>query len=106
MTVNGDHLITSVLEVCGGQNVFATLGPLAPAISIEAVLAADPDVIIAGTWDGEPDTAFDTWKRWPQMTAVRNGRLITVSADKLHRATPRILDGATSLCAQLARVRE
>lgn len=105
MTVNGTHLISALLAMCGGRNIFADLNPLAPAVSTEAVLGADPDVIIAGTWQGEPDTAFDTWKRWPQMSAVRNGALFTVPADEVHRATPRILDGAQMICVQMDRVR-
>lgn len=105
MTVNGSHLISELLAVCGGDNVFADLVVLAPAVSTEAVLGTDPDVIIAGTWPGEPDTAFNTWKRWPQMSAVRNGRLYTVSADDLHRATPRLLDGAQQVCELLQQAR-
>jgi iron complex transport system substrate-binding protein len=105
MTVNGAHLISALLALCGGRNIFADLVPLAPAVSTEAVLGADPDVIIAGTWQGEPDNAFDTWKRWPQMSAVRHGRLYTVPADDLHRATPRLLDGAQKVCTLLQQAR-
>jgi iron complex transport system substrate-binding protein len=105
MTVNGAHLISALLALCGGRNVFADLTPLAPAVSTEAVLGADPDVIIAGSWPGEPDNAFDTWKSWPQLRAVRNGRLYTVPADDLHRATPRILDGAQRVCTLLQQAR-
>ena len=39
-TVGGDHLITQALQLCGAQNVFASLALPAPEISIEAVLAA------------------------------------------------------------------
>jgi iron complex transport system substrate-binding protein len=105
MTVNGAHLISALLALCGGRNVFADLTPLAPAVSTEAVLGADPDVIIAGSWPGEPDNAFDTWKSWPQLRAVRNGRLYTVPADDMHRATPRILDGAQKVCTLLQQAR-
>ncbi len=106
MTVNGAHLISAVLALCGGRNIFADLAPLAPTVATEAVLGADPDVIIAGTWQGEPDTAFDTWKRWPQLSAVRHGRLYSVPADDLHRATPRLLDGAQRVCTLLQQARQ
>lgn len=105
MTVNGTHLISALLTLCGGRNIFADLAPLAPAVATEAVLGADPDVIIAGTWQDEPDTAFDTWKHWPQMSAVHRGRLYTVPADELHRATPRVLDGAQKVCTLLQQAR-
>ncbi len=106
MTVNGAHLISAVLALCGGRNIFAALKPLAPTVTTEAVLGADPDVIIAGTWQGEPDTAFDTWKRWPQLSAVRYGRLYSVPADDLQRATPRLLDGAQQVCRLLQQSRQ
>ena len=105
MTVNDAHLISALLTLCGGRNIFAALTPLAPAVSTEAVLGADPDVIIAGTWPGEPDTAFETWKRWPRMSAVRRGRLYTVPADEMHRAAPRLLDGAQKVCTLLQQAR-
>lgn len=105
MTINGTHLISAVLALCGGRNIFAGLAPLAPTVTTEAVLGADPDVIIAGTWQGEPDTAFDTWKRWPQLKAVRHGRLYSVPADDLDRATPRLLDGAQQVCTLLQQSR-
>jgi iron complex transport system substrate-binding protein len=46
-TIGGNHLITQALAVCGGTNVFASLTLPAPMVSIEAVLAAAPEAIIA-----------------------------------------------------------
>jgi len=106
MTVNGAHLISALLTLCGGRNIFADLTTLAPAVSTEAVFGADPDVILAGTWPGEPNTAFDTWNRWPQMYAVRENHLYTVPADDMHRATPRLLDGAEKVCTLLQQARQ
>jgi len=48
MTVNGEHLINQVIHLCGGNNVFAGLDTLAPTVSTEAVLEAQPEVIIVG----------------------------------------------------------
>jgi iron complex transport system substrate-binding protein len=42
MTINGEHLISDVIRLCGGDNVFAKLPVLAPTIDVEAVLAARP----------------------------------------------------------------
>ncbi|HET9679563.1 MAG TPA: cobalamin-binding protein, partial [Gammaproteobacteria bacterium] len=44
-TINGDHFINDVLTLCGGTNIFADLTTLAPAVSMEAVLARDPQAI-------------------------------------------------------------
>ncbi|MFX5570762.1 hypothetical protein ABTD96_20785, partial [Acinetobacter baumannii] len=46
MTLNGQHMVSSVLRLCGGRNIFADLPQLAPTVSVESVLAADPQVIL------------------------------------------------------------
>jgi len=105
VTVNGAHLISRVINLCGGRNVFAQLPLLAPEIDREAVLAADPEVIIAsGAGDTRP-AWLDDWKDFSQLRAVRDGQLYAMPADLLQRHTPRILDGAERLCAILEQAR-
>ena len=43
MTVNGAHLISKVIRLCGGENVFAALPVIAPPIDRDAVLPAQVD---------------------------------------------------------------
>jgi iron complex transport system substrate-binding protein len=104
-TIGGRHLITEALRLCGGENVFASLALPAPAVSVEAVLAAAPSVIVAGT-DGamRPDW-LDDWRRWRALPAVANGNLFVVDANLLHRAGPRFADGVIQLCAALDQAR-
>jgi iron complex transport system substrate-binding protein len=104
-TIGGDHLISQALRLCGGENVFAALTLPAPGVSVEAVLAAQPEVILAGA-DGAVRPAWlDDWKRWPTLPAVARGNLYTVDANLLHRAGPRFVDGVERLCATLAEAR-
>ena len=46
-TVNSRHIISEIVELCGGRNIFAALPQLAPSISVEAVRrrgsAGDPE---------------------------------------------------------------
>lgn len=98
ITVNGDHMISALLTLCGGQNIFAALPLLAPQIDIEAVIGADPDVIIASGSGGGDDHGLQQWGRWPSMRAVRNQQLFFVEPDWVQRATPRILKGARRIC--------
>jgi iron complex transport system substrate-binding protein len=101
MTVGGPQIITSAIELCGGENVFGHLAQMAPTVSVEAVLAADPEAIVAtGMGDARPDWLND-WNKWPRMTAVRRGNLFHIHPDLMQRHTPRILDGAEQLCADL-----
>jgi iron complex transport system substrate-binding protein len=104
MTVNGDHLISDVIRLCGGRNVFADLKPLTPQISAEAVLAADPEAIGGGTGGGRSGS-LDAWKQWPRLRAVERGNLFLIDSDLISRNTPRILEGAEQMCAQLAAAR-
>jgi iron complex transport system substrate-binding protein len=105
MTVNGEHLISDVLRLCGGRNVFTSLPVLAPKVDIEAVLAADPEIIVAsGMGEARPEW-LDDWRRWQRLTAVRNDNLFFVPPELLQRHTPRILDGAERLCAAFDQAR-
>jgi len=105
MTVNGRHIVSDVIRLCGGRNVFADLPVLAPQIDSEAVLAMDPDVIVVGDAAGEPAASLSAWERWPELKAVRQGHLYTIQRELLVRQTPRLLEGAGQLCRLLEGVR-
>lgn len=105
MTVNGDHFISHVVRLCGGRNIFAALETLSPAVAVEAVLAADPRVIIAARDVASDEDVFARWHRWKTLTAVRQDNLFDVPADVIHRPTPRLLGGARRICSALESVR-
>ncbi|AYH45650.1 cobalamin-binding protein [Azoarcus sp. DN11] len=105
MTINDEHLISDVIRLCGGENVFGGLSELAPTIGVESVLAADPEVIVAsGMGEARPDW-LDYWKRWPKLAAIARDNLYFIPPELIQRHTPRILDGATMLCEQLEDAR-
>ena len=105
-TVNGDHLISRVLELCGARNAFADAVSLAPKISIESVLHRNPDAIIASGMDGSRPEWLDQWAAYPSLSAVQHRALFFVDPDHIQRSTARILKGATSICRQLDTLRE
>jgi len=98
-TVSGAHFVSRVISLCGGVNVFAGLPVLTPRVTTEAVLAADPAVIIA-SGAGAPQW-LDDWRDWPQIRAVRNDQLYAIPPDLLLRPTPRLLDGAARMCRDI-----
>ena len=104
-TIGGRHLITQAIEVCGGENVFAALTLPAPAVDVEAVLAAKPEAIIAGSDRGTRPAWLDRWRRWKDLPAVANDHLYVVDADLLHRPGPRFLDGVEALCQVVDKAR-
>jgi iron complex transport system substrate-binding protein len=105
ITLNGTHMVSAVLELCGGKNLFAALPVIAPEVSMEAVLAADPDVIIAGGSASSKDHGLGQWTRWPTLRAVRNKQLYFVEPDTIQRSTPRLLQGAKEICRALQAAR-
>jgi iron complex transport system substrate-binding protein len=100
-TIGGRHLVSQAIAACGGENVFAALVVPAPQVSAEAVIAARPQVILAGTDDAKRPEWLDAWQRWPGIPAVRDDRLRVVDANLLHRPGPRFADGVAQLCAAL-----
>ncbi|MCQ3830308.1 cobalamin-binding protein [Microbulbifer elongatus] len=104
-TLNGDHLISDVIEACGGRNAFADAAVLAPKISIEAVLARNPEVIIAsGMAEARPQW-LNNWNAYPGLSAVNNENLYHIHPDVIQRHTFRILDGMEQVCRNLNATR-
>jgi iron complex transport system substrate-binding protein len=105
ITVNGDHVISKAMRLCGGVNVMAELPGIAPEIDRERVLRADPQVIVASGEDGGRPAWLDAWKAFPNLAAVRAGHLYAIRPELLQRHTPRLLDGAEELCRILEGAR-
>ena len=104
-TINGRHMISDVIQLCGGHNVFANLASLSPRISIEAVIQANPDVIITSTEDGNNPQSLQYWRQWPRLKAAQNKHLYGIAPDAISISSPRILTGARRLCQLLQQVR-
>ena len=105
VTINGKHLISSVMRLCGGQNIFSDALPMAPRISVETVVRRDPHVIIASGHGNQRPDWLDEWENWPSITAVKQGHLYFIPPDILQRHTIRILDGAERMCEFLKLAR-
>ena len=105
MTVNNEHLISEAIRICGGVNVFGELGSLAPKVSREAVLAKDPEVIIAGGMGEDDPSWLEPWKQFSSLRAVQYDNLFFVAPSTLQRPTPQMLAGTRTLCSHLDTVR-
>lgn len=105
MTINGEQIISDVLRLCGGVNIFADLPVLAPTVDMEAVLHMDPEAIFMGDMQDRSTDQDNHWQRWKSLRAVQAGNLFRIPPDLMHRHTPRILQGAEMLCADLEQAR-
>jgi iron complex transport system substrate-binding protein len=100
-TVGGPHLITEILGLCGGENVFADAGDLALSVDLESVLARSPEVILST----DTDAPAPYWSRFGELDAVARGNLYQSQGDLLARPSPRIADGAADVCERLDEAR-
>ncbi len=105
-TVNGQHLISHIIELCGGQNIYADLGTLTPRINPESVLERNPEVIIASGEDETPPVWLDYWKQWPELTATQRNQIFYIPPDYLQRHTSRVMTGAKRVCEYIDRARQ
>ncbi|MDH5231936.1 MAG: cobalamin-binding protein [Gammaproteobacteria bacterium] len=106
MTINGSHLISKVMGLCGGENVFAELSASAPKLDVEAVIQRNPEVIIASGMSEERPEWLDEWRQWKAMQAVKQNKLYFIPPDIIQRHSPRILQGAAQLCEHLEHARQ
>ena len=104
MTVNGAHLISDVIALCGGVNVFRDARPFTPTVGAEALLAAKPEAVLGGSRPGGDESYARGWRE-QAVSPLRGIPAFYVDPDLLQRATPRIAEGAKAVCAALEEVR-
>jgi iron complex transport system substrate-binding protein len=117
LTINDQQIISDVIHLCGGSNVFGKELTLVPKLSTESVVAADPDVILTSRWSAYGEAPGDAvrapgapglkmWTQFSGMKAVKTGQLWLVPGDLISRQGPRILDGAQAICTVLDEARK
>jgi iron complex transport system substrate-binding protein len=93
VTVNGDHVISKVIRLCGGENVFAAAPLIAPEVNVEEVLRANPDVVLTSS----AGAARPAW--------LPKARFAIIPPELIQRHTPRLLEGAEHVCRALQEAR-
>jgi iron complex transport system substrate-binding protein len=104
-TLSGRHVVSEVLSLCGGDNIFADLSTLAPAVDKEAVLARNPDVILVAATGAEGERQTSEWSRYSDLRAVQKHHVYTVDPSLVGRMAPRILQGVREVCSLLDTAR-
>jgi len=105
MTIGQAHLVSRAIELCGGRNIFADLAGLNPSVSMEALLARNPQAIVASGALNEREARLAPWREMKELEAVRHAQVFYLNADTLHRATPRMAQGIGELCEKLDQAR-
>ncbi len=103
-TIGGRHLMSDALEICGARNVFADLPEPGPLVDTEAIIARNPDIILAAAPPGEGAAWVADWQRFAGLAAVRNHRVVAFENQALSRLGPSVLDATEELCRTIARI--
>jgi iron complex transport system substrate-binding protein len=93
-TAGPGSFIDSLITMAGGENIAAAANSAYAQFSIEAVIAADPQVIILPFNTGTDVTESDLKASpiWSNLTAVKKSRIFSFNAD-LANPVPRITQG-------------
>ncbi len=102
ITITKESWINEAIDFCGGRNIFARLKTVAPEVTMESVIVENPDMIV-GT--DKTDDWKKSWQAWPSLHAVKHQLLVSVNPDLIERASPRLLDGVSQLCASIDHAR-
>lgn len=105
-TLNGGHIVSEALRLCGGENIFANMKVTAPVVGLENVLQEDPEVVFSTSEKLSKEGGVGIWRQYPTLKAVRNGNLFMLDGDLVNRSGPRLIAGAAAICEKLELARQ
>lgn len=94
MTAGPTTFIGKLIELAGGENIFAGVSEEYPQVSAETIVQHDPEVILGPDSHAEELTAEKIKARpgWEDIEAVQEGRIYLVDGDMVSRPGPRLVD--------------
>lgn len=103
MTVGNSQLISDVISLCGGQNLYNDVDKAIPTVSLESLIARNPQVIVTSGYHSNDLASY--WSQYSIIEAVNKQQFLVLPGDLITRTTPRVLDGAALLCNYLQSIR-
>ncbi len=102
VTVGKNTFVSEIIRLAGGRGAFETSTVDYPQLNAEAIIAAQPDVIIEVADPATPPTELAArqthWRALGNnLPAVRNGRIYILTDDYLLIPSPRVVQSITSL---------
>lgn len=97
-TVGAGTVIDDMIRLAGGANVAGDGAIANPTLSSEAILVANPEVIVLSPWSETPEEVV-LRAGWDRMAAVRDGRVHRVPENdrKFQYPSPSCVDGCASM---------
>jgi len=97
ITIGGGSYLDSLITLAGGRNVFRDLASPSPQVSLEAIAAREPSIILYPVHRGAERTPISDRPGWEVLGAVREGRIRVFDGEIVVRLGPRIADGVREL---------
>ncbi len=102
IVVGKDSYLNELIALAGGANIFADSPLSYPKVSTEEILARQPDVIIDmgdmadtdAVTPGHLEQVRALYRKLPQVSAVKQGRVFAVASDIFVVPGPRVVDAA------------
>jgi iron complex transport system substrate-binding protein len=98
IVIGGGSFMNELIDIAGGENVFASLPAPSPTVTFEELLRRNPDVLLVGP---ERAGTIRTSARWRSLQAVRGGRVLVIDTAVTLRPATRLGEGAVSLARLL-----
>lgn len=103
--VGGGSFENEVLEDAGGANIFASKTDNGgfPSVSVESIIAANPQVIILTEdpqYGGDPQQVY-TRAGWSGIAALKSHRVYNINPDIISRPGPRLVDALEQIAKLL-----
>ena len=102
IVIGGGSFLTELLALAGTHNVFGDLPQPSVAVSLEAIAARNPDILLLA---GSAPPAFVDRPEWQAVRAVRERRFARVDGSEYSWPSPRSLAAADGLAAAMGLVR-
>lgn len=94
MTAGPNSFIGEILQLAGTRNIFSDTDTRYPRVSAEAVVARNPDVILAPSTHATEVSREQILSRpgWEHVNAISSERVYLISGDQVSRCGPRLVD--------------
>jgi len=90
--------VNELISLAGAENVASSLDMAWAQMSLEAILVADPQIILLGDASyGVTPESLATRAGWKKISAVTNGQIFPFNDDTVSRPTPRLVDGLEAM---------
>ena len=101
-TAGESSYVADLIARAGGENIVAADAGPWPQLSAEAVIAADPEVILLADHEaGVTPEVVSERPGWQGISAVREGRVVALESDPVARPGPRVVDGLEAIARAL-----